>query len=194
MENDKFQFSKMDDEVFNMVNENHIKQKNIRENSIISNNKFNRENSVVGKKKKKKVNIKTIALASIVAGIIINQAAIALSKNNIAVKHVENSFDDVNLPYHYVTSYDGNYFYDSGNVIDLSQGVKEIVNDLTKQGASLEDIYYYLDINYGSSMVNVYKSELKKNNQELHLNEYKDMLYHQDKYLEDKSEYEGKVK
>lgn len=194
MNNDKFQLDKVDNKMIKMVNENHIKQKNIRENSIISNNEYNRENSVVGEKKKKNVNIKTIALASIVAGVIISQAAIInMKKDNSAIKHVKESFDKVNLPYHYVID-NGNYFYDAGNVIDLSQGVKEIVNDLTKQGASLEDIYYYLDINYGSSMVDAYKSELKKNNQELHLNEYKDMLYHQDKYLKDKSEYDGKVK
>lgn len=193
MSNDKFQFSKIDDDLFEMVNNNH-EEKKFQSNSIISNNEYNRKNNNVGKKKTKKVSIKIIALASIVAGVIVSQAAIInMKKDNSAVKHVEHTFDYVNLPYHYVTG-DGNYFYDAGNVIDLSEGVKVIVNNLTKQGASLEDIYYYLDINYGSSMVNTYKDELKKNNQKLHLNEYKNMLYHQDKYLENKSQYEGKVK
>lgn len=194
MNDDKFKFDESDDIVIKMVNDNYLEQKRIRENSIYNNNENNKKNNIVGHKKKKKVSIKTIALASIVMGLVINSAVVGISKRNAAINHVQNSFDKVDLPYHYVTSYNGDYFYDNGNIIELSDGVKTIVNDLTKQGASLEDIYYYLDINYGDLAVNAYKNELKKNNQELYLDEYKDMLYNQSKYIEDKNVYEGKAK
>ena len=135
-----------------------------------NNNKF-KKNNLRGTKKTKQYSKRLIATSLVVFGFLIN-SGITNVKNNInASNYVYNKYSDVDLPYHYTVSSEGNYFYDRGNYYELSDGLKLIINDLTKQGATLEEIYYYLSNNYGRSMVNVYKDYLKENGEKVHLDE-----------------------
>ena len=150
---------------------------------IENNRKFN-ENKSRGRAKRKSHNRKLDIIAGALIALVIYSGASNLLDMKAASEYVDKRFDYVDLPYHYTISSEGDYFYDNGNYVELSDGLKVIISDLTRQGASLEDIYTYLSNNYGSSMLNVYKKYLKENDEELHLDEYRSKIRAEQKYDE----------
>ena len=150
---------------------------------IENNRKFN-ANKSKGRAKRKNHNRKLDFIAGALIALIISSGASHLFDMKAASEYVDKRFDTVDLPYHYTISSNGDYFYDNGNYVELSDGLKIIINDLTRQGATLEDIYTYLSNNYGSSMLNVYKDYLKENGEELHLNEYRSKIRADQKFDE----------
>ena len=150
--------------------------------SIYENNKINRENNHRGKKKKMKVDIKTVAISLVILGTVmaaIPKVSSSLNKTSNAKNYVYETYDKVEIPYHYSIDSTTDYLYSDGNYYELSDGVKYIIKDLTKKGASLEEIYYYMSVHYGtnSQMMNLYKDYLKANGEKLHLSDYKNQLY-----------------
>lgn len=154
---------------------------------IDQNNKIFNNSNLKGKKKKKTLDLKSIILSAIIFSLVtngistgINYAETTLSAKNYVAK----TYLEVELPYSYVTTSNGDYFYSNGKEIDLKDGLELIINDLTKQGASLEEIYYYLGNKYPSLMQTVFKEDLKDNNLELNLKDFRNKTYYDEKYNE----------